>query len=277
MTHSDVRRLLQEKTGWDRKALSARVGRLRAMAPMSTETAQAVLAHQQNIRLDRHLQADALARVHGVLPLLNDGGEAPAGRQRRASSNGRGRPAASAPRPIVFPDLFEYTDPILPAKRVLEAREMAAVYPLLYVLENSVREFVRRIMVSRHGPDWWDTQLTSGRAKNVKTNADNRRLGEQRREWHQRRGDHPIDYTMLDELKDLIVAKRAVFAEVLGGDEAVNWVEHNLLLEIEPSRNVLCHMNPLDTHAVESVRSRLNMWRRMIERRAEQIPPDPGP
>jgi len=261
MAQSDVRRLLLKKTGWDRKALSARVKRLRDRTPMSTETAQAVLAHQNGIRIDPHLEPEAVALVQSVLPRVADAGGEKTSRIRSAD---RGPARSSAPRPIVFANSFDYADPLLPHGRVQEAREMAGVYPMLYVLENSVREFVKRVMTEKHGEDWWDTQLTSGRAKTAKANADGRRQGERNRRWHQRRSADPIDYTQLDELKDLIIAKREVFVEVLG-EQDLNHLQHNILSEVEPSRNVLCHMNPLDQHSVASIRTRLNSWRRILK------------
>jgi hypothetical protein len=44
------------------------------------------------------------------------------------------------------------------------------------------------------------------------------------------------------------------------------------MLEIEPSRNVVCHMNPLSPDNVELVRIRLGGWRSLIEGRIDHIP-----
>jgi len=247
---------------------------------MKTEIAQAVLAHQQGIRIDRHLEPEALAEVRRLLPDVTNGQPDRSGQAAQSSGGSRrirmaapmsGR-RASGPRAIVFPDQFEYTDPILPEKRVREAREMASVYPLLYVLENSMRELIMRVMSSKYGGDWWETALTTGRARTVKNNADARRNGENHRRWHQRRGAHPIDYTDLNDLGSLILARRDdFFPDVLGGDEARMWIEH-LMLELEPSRNVVCHMNPLSPDNVELVRIRLAGWRSLIEGRIDHIP-----
>ena len=41
------------------------------------------------------------------------------------------------------------------------------LYPILYVLENSMREVVRRIMRAQFGDDWWDKHLVCGKLKTI--------------------------------------------------------------------------------------------------------------
>jgi hypothetical protein len=103
--------------------------------------------------------------VRRVLPLLNGSGSKGGG----VKSEG-GRPATNGRRPggsgavagarisgghlIIFADQFVYSDPILPEAKLAEAREMAAVYPMLYVIENSMRELIRRVLSAKYGQDW---------------------------------------------------------------------------------------------------------------------------
>ncbi|HEU4587205.1 MAG TPA: Swt1 family HEPN domain-containing protein [Gemmatimonadales bacterium] len=245
---------------------------------MDTKTAQAVLAHQRGIPLHRYLDREAVAEVQRVLPLLNGAAASaaePAHNAKAVARRGRGRAAGPAKaRRIVFADGFDYEDPILPEAKLHEAREMAAVYPMLYVLENSMRELVKTVMQERHGVDWWDTALTSRRARSAKAKADSRRTGENNRRWHQRRGAHPIDYTDLSDLGELILAKREdFFPDVLGGGDSAAWFEQ-FMRELEPSRNVVCHMNPLSAPNVSDVGVKLHRWQETLRnwehRRLEQ-------
>jgi hypothetical protein len=72
-----------------------------------------------------------------------------------------------------------------------EATAMARVFPLLYVLENSIRELIKRVMSAKFGEDWWNTELNKGKLKNVHQKAETRMLSEKKSSWHQKRGAHP--------------------------------------------------------------------------------------
>jgi hypothetical protein len=158
---------------------------------------------------------------------------------------------------------------MLSPSKLGEAQEMAVLYPILYVLENSMREVVKRVMTVKFGSDWWETQLTSGKLKSAYQTADGRMKKESRQRWHQRRGDHPVDYVGLDELGDIITGKPDVFfTDMLATD--VDWFKH-FMRELEPSRNVLCHMNPLSETNARDLTTKLERWESLIAGSA--IPP----
>ena len=95
---------------------------------------------------------------------------------------------------------FKGTDPILPPKKISEANEMAVVYPVLYLLENSIREVIDRVMISRYGDNWWDSEAPKG----LRDTVSGRMADEKKNCWHQRRGDRPIDYLDLNQLTTLM-------------------------------------------------------------------------
>jgi len=138
---------------------------------------------------------------------------------------------------------------------------MAAIYPLLYVLENSMRELIKRVMYARYGTDWWNTQLASGKLKNVQQKAADRMKTETQRKWHQRRGAHPIDYVDFGDLGQIITGRQADFIPAIVED--VPWITH-LMRELEPSRNVVCHMNPLDSGNITDLKSWFRKWERIV-------------
>jgi len=240
---------------------------------MTTATAHGVLAHQQGVKIDRYLDGDELRLVQNVLPAISqarntvaaDGGTG--GRTRPQSSLAK---TPSNGRTIVFPNNFSTDDPLLSDTKLREARDMAAVYPVLYVLENSIRELIKRVLSAAYGTNWWEQALTSAKAKDVKSKADQRRNGEDHMRWHQRRGVHPIDYADLKDLGTIILSKQSDFFPTVLGD-ARDWFD-GFMRELEPSRNVLCHMNPLTPHNVLDVRLWAEKWRRLVEGRREFIP-----
>lgn len=274
MPTTSLRDALVTKTSWTKQQLSARVQQLRKVAPMSTGTAHAVIAHQHGIKIDRYLDKDDLEHTRDVVARLSAsmprGTKAPSttSREPRKSPNGK---VPVRPRTIIFPNSLELTDPLLSDEKMREAREMAEVYPIIYVLENSMRAVVQRVLFHKYGVDWWDTALNGGRVKTLKTNSDNRRAKEQQTNWHQRRGAHPIDYIDLKELGEIILAKQDdFFPDVLGDNR--NWFEHSLMPELVASRNVLCHMNPLDKTNTADVVIKAKRWNKIVAERRGGIP-----
>jgi hypothetical protein len=137
------------------------------------------------------------------------------------------------------------------------------------VLENSMREVVRRVMRARYGGGWWETQLVSGKLKSAYHTANSRMTTEKRQRWHQRPGDDPLDYIGLDELGDIITGKQeAFFTDMLATD--IDWFRH-FMKELEPSRNVLCHMNPLSPTNARDLTTKLERWEELVA--GSPIPP----
>lgn len=152
---------------------------------------------------------------------------------------------------------------MLDAEKLAEAKEMAELYPILYVLENSMREVVKRVMHTTYGHDWWDTQLQTGKLKTVHQTATGRMTTESRQRWHQRRGGHPVYYIGLDDLGSIITGKQdAFFNNMLATD--IDWFKH-FMKELEPSRNVLCHMNPLSKTNVKDLSIKLERWEALVK------------
>ena len=42
--------------------------------------------------------------------------------------------------------------------------------------------------------------------------------------------------------------------------------------ELKPSRNVVCHMNPLDDHNITDVKLKTQKWEKLIEAARDKIP-----
>jgi len=262
-TNRELRTALLEKLGITHQALSQRVGRIKNRCPMSTEDATYVVAHRAGLTLDRFLNSEQVSHVRGLLGQLD-------GVQTERRDEGRSRkPAKNAPGPIVFPKEFKTSDPLLARAKVQEAREMASIYPIIYVLENSIRELVRRVMRSKYGLHWWRTEMERGKLKTIKNNAVSRMTGEEKQKWHQRRGADELDYVDLKDLGDTICAKYDVcFAKILGGKA---WFEQ-FMRELYPSRCVLCHMNPLNSTNVKDLRLKMERWQQLVRRNLANIP-----
>lgn len=256
---------LLSKLGIQPSALSKRVKRVKQDVPMSTEEATYVIAHREGLQIDQYLDRGEVDRVR-TLYLASE---------RQKSKPPRPTPAPETPKQVVpreikFPGEFKASDPLLGTRKLNQAVAMAKMYPVFYVIENSIRTLIKRVMEDAHGVDWWDTQLTKGKLKNVRQKATARATKEKSQSWHQRRGAHPIDYVDIKDLETLILAKQHLFIPDIIPQRP--WFEQ-FMRELYPSRNVICHMNPLDSDNVKDMRLRLKKWQKLINGALNNIPP----
>jgi hypothetical protein len=237
--------------------------------PMPTRVAQAVVAHEHRIPVHKYLDGADLETIQEMVAKLGATRSVALGSTSgNAQSGKRNRASVSAPRTIVFPKEFKTSDPLISQSKIGEAREMASVYPVLYVLENSIRTVIRDVMEAKFGSDWWHTALTSGSAKNLHTKVEQRLKKEDQNFWHQRRGAHAIDYVDIEDLYTIAASKPDIFFPRLLGEQ--RWFE-GFMRELSPSRNVLCHMNPLSEHNVVDVCLKLQKWHEHVKNRLQEI------
>jgi len=127
----------------------------------------------------------------------------------------------------------------LPKNLSNEAVRMADVYPKLYVLENLVRYVVKSILEKKLGQKWWDEPAVV--SAEVKKKVKNRKKQEGKNRWHYKRGSHEIFYTDFGDLDSIIANNWKEFEQLFPN---LRWIQAKLE-EIELSRNIIAHNNPL--------------------------------
>jgi hypothetical protein len=264
MINQELKKALLAKLGIQQQGLSKRAQAKKKQMPMSTEDATYLIAHEEGIRIDRFLTNEQVAHVRS---LHTAGGRTPA--PAGAPTRQRSRPTTLGPRELRFSSEFRISNPLLNTTKLAEARAMARVYPLLYVLENSMRTLIQRVMMAKVGANWWDTELPSGKLKSVHQHAQSRMVSEKKNSWHQKRGAHPIDYVELDDLETIINGKQQHFVPDIIPD--LPWFQ-NFMKELAPSRHVVCHMNPLSDENVQDVKLKLQKWENMLRSAVSAIP-----
>lgn len=239
--------------------LSQRVQKIKRQYPMTTEDAIYIIAQKENIILDKYLDTGTVDSVRDLMRHVSSPSDHPLTRINR-----KGKPVAeSEQRIIIIAKEFKITGQILSQKKILEAKEMASIYPLLYILENSIREVIDKIMISRYGDNWWSIA-----PRGLRETASNRMAEEKRNSWHQRRGDRPIDYLDLDQLPALMrKIEKEVVPDIIPSLEWFN----QLVDEVYKSRCVVCHMNPLDRDNIQAVKLRARQWQKQINAKRDQI------
>ncbi|OYD16027.1 hypothetical protein CH330_03840 [candidate division WOR-3 bacterium JGI_Cruoil_03_51_56] len=147
---------------------------------------------------------------------------------------------------------------------------MARLYPLLYVLENSVREFIDRLMTSLYGDDWWNGRpMTSSKMKKLRRDVSDRMKKENKNSWHQKRGARPIDYLDFIDLRKLL---RRIESDVVPKYfPCFEWLSQ-LMEEVYQSRCVICHMNPLSRDNAQALKLKFRQWQRQIGTRVGTLP-----
>lgn len=264
MTNRQLRKALLEKLGVTPQAVSQRVKKLKRRYAMTTEDATYVIAQQEGIILDKYLDKEIINHVRVLLqqispPVQTLPSVSKATRQRKEEL--RRKQGAI----IIGGQEFKVADPILPQKKISEAKEMAEIYPLLYILENSIRQVIDRVMTSRYGNNWWGSEAP----KPLRDAVSKRMADEKRNSWHQRRGARPIDYLDLNQLSALVrKIEREVVPDIIS---SLEWFTQ-FVDEVYKSRCVVCHMNPLDKDNIQAVKLRFAQWEKQINAKKNLIP-----
>lgn len=139
----------------------------------------------------------------------------------------------------------------------IKARQMGAVYELLYCLENSARELVQTTLTETLGPDdWWD----KGVPEKIRRSAEYRKRDDERARWHGPRGGSLLNYVDFGDLGDIILYRWQDFEDLLGDK---HWVE-NYFNEMNRTRRALAHTGELSEHDVRWMEFRVLQWLRVV-------------
>jgi len=243
------------------QAVQQRRAKLQALVPMPNDVATYVVAQRAGVPLHPHLDSAKLDEVATAEQRL-------LAKERPASSGDGGRSAPknrAATRTAIVKELhldkIKVPDAALSAGRKEEAERMAAVYPMLYAFENSVREFVDGHLTEKLGKDWFGDSKVVG--KKTRDTVERNKAAEGRHRYHSRRSARPIYYTNIDDLGSIMMSEKgwAVFKPMFPSDK---WVPA-LIEKIEASRNVVAHMNPLQKKDIDRIRMNFEDWLAQIK------------
>lgn len=228
----------------------------RLYGPMSTEEATYFIAHQEGLDLTKYLEPDLVDRIRGLVPKPSIG-SAP-------TSTARPKKAKSArTTPIRITPNSEPVDALLSASIARDSKMMATIYPTFYVLENSLRLVIKRILEERHGKEWWSDCVPS----DVQNRVNGRKKDERSKPWHGKRGAHEIFYSDFKDLRSILEKNWADFAELFPSRP---WITQKLD-ELEAPRNIIAHNNPLNTVDQQRIELYFHDWIELLKDRRELI------
>lgn len=208
-----------------------------------------VFAFEQKIKLKKYLDDSIMQKVQDAM-------------QKRTSVNivqsKSKNPNGEAKQSIIkIGNDFDIDHPVLPARILTEAKKMADVYPYIYLFENSVRNVIITVMEKKYGTNWWH-EKASTKTRGI---VDSRMASDKKNKWHGRRGAHPIFYSDIDHLGDIITTYWKDFEPYF---PSLPWIKAKLEI-IEASRNVVSHNNPLSEDDIASVKLNFKQWTKQIK------------
>lgn len=256
-TNRELRTALLDKLSVTPQRLSQRVAQVkRIFGPMSTEDGTYLLAHSEGLDISKYLDQSTVDRVRGLLAIGTSPMPIQPPRVRTT--------AAQASRGIRIAPSLELVDALLPSSVAEEANRMARIYPKFYVLENSIRNVIIRVMKANHGTAWWSTRAP----RQVQRRVGERRAKESEAPWHGRRGTHEIYYSDFGDLRDIISANWSDFDHIFPNQA---WITQRLE-DLEPSRNIVAHHNPLSQKEERRLELYFSDWVALINLKEDRIP-----
>ena len=235
--------------GCSGSALSHRVRVLKNKMPLTTEQAVLVIAHKERIDISKYADAQTIDTVRSLL-------------QQQEPSRGSidNKKRAMTKKSVLFkisPDLPQ-VDAMLSTTIAKDLERMANIYPKLYVLENSLRIVIKRVLEKKYGKDWWDHCVK----KEVKDLVDERKKRERTTPWHGKRGQHEIFYSDFPDLKTIISRNWDSFKEIFPTQP---WIFQRLE-ELEHPRNVVAHNNPVSAEDMTRIVLYFSDWTKQLEK-----------
>ncbi len=162
------------------------------------------------------------------------------------------------------PDIRISPDPILSQEKIDEAIKMATkAYPYIYVIENSMREFIILSMVKEYGEDWWNEPDVV--PVDVKEDVERYKNREQQKPWAGKKSDdvHEIYYTLLPHLAKIITCNKnwkTLFSKVFKTQTFIN----ALIDSTYTLRNNVMHCNPITDYDIKKIKDNLLEWQRIL-------------
>lgn len=130
--------------------------------------------------------------------------------------------------------------------------QMQRAYRVLFVFENSAREFISTTFSEIDGDAWFDKRATA----DMKRKVEQRKGQEERNQWHPGRNAHPIFHVDFGDLGLLIINHWDLFKDFFPNQPWVTARFH----EAERTRNVIAHTNVLPSEEARRLEMYFRDW-----------------
>lgn len=150
----------------------------------------------------------------------------------------------------------EYVDclslDLLDDDNVNAAKLMATVYTAIAAFENTVRQFIVKVLLEHKGENWWEECVS----EKIRKTAESRKREEEKIRWHTPRGDLMINYTEFGDLASIMSQNYDLFEVHI---VSIDWARQ-IFQTIERSRNVIMHSGELGRRDIERIGTNIRDW-----------------
>ena len=141
---------------------------------------------------------------------------------------------------------------LLDDEHVNTAKQMSTVYTAIAAFENTVREFVVKILIENRGENWWEESVSD----KIRSKAESRKREEETIRWHTPRGDSIINYVEFGDLASIMSQNNELFEYYI---VSIEWVRQ-IFSTLERSRNVIMHSGELGKRDIERIGIHIRDW-----------------
>jgi hypothetical protein len=141
---------------------------------------------------------------------------------------------------------------LLDDEQVNAAKLMATVYTAIAAFENSVRQFIVKVLLEYKGENWWGECVS----EKIRKFAESRKEKEQKIRWHTPRGDSMINYIEFGDLASIMGQNYELFEVHI---VSIEWA-HQIFQTLERSRNVIMHSGELGNRDIERIGTNIRDW-----------------
>ncbi len=141
---------------------------------------------------------------------------------------------------------------LLDDEYISSSKLMATVYTAISAFENTIREFVVKILIENKGENWWEDCVS----EKIRNKAETRKEQEDKVRWHTQRGDSLINYTEFGDLASIMNNNLELFSDYI---VSIEWAR-NIIATVERSRNVIMHSGELSARDIERIGINIRDW-----------------
>ena len=141
---------------------------------------------------------------------------------------------------------------LLDDEYISSSKLMATVYTAISAFENTIREFVVKILIENKGENWWGDCVS----EKIRNKAETRKEQEDKVRWHTQRGDSLINYTEFGDLASIMNNNLELFSDHI---VSIEWAR-NIIATVERSRNVIMHSGELSARDIERIGINIRDW-----------------
>lgn len=164
---------------------------------------------------------------------------------------------------------FESIPPFVTEIALKELGQNTEVYQMIYVFENSVREFINHVLKESSGNDWWNT---THHADDFKEKVVTYMQSEDDTPWVRRTNTHPLYYLELESLSTIITKASRIFSpyfSVIGKNANAQWLI-NIINDVNKVRRAIMHSNPITKDLYATCKSDTNKWLKQLPKLKKQ-------